>query len=144
MWRCHVKSNLWYKFQPRKIASLTRGTSKISFHSIFYVERVTGVEPVSHPWQGRIIATIRYPQVAVSNNNQDTRNNNQTNSNIQLFNIQSFDKLRFEIWVLFGFCFLVIEICRSLIGWRPSRDSNPGTRFCRPLPNHSATRPQNK
>jgi hypothetical protein len=24
-------------------------------------ERVTGIEPVSRPWQGRIIATIRYP-----------------------------------------------------------------------------------
>lgn len=27
------------------------------------MERVTGIEPVSRPWQGRIIATIRYPQV---------------------------------------------------------------------------------
>ena len=26
------------------------------------MERVTGVEPVSHPWQGRIIAAIRYPR----------------------------------------------------------------------------------
>jgi hypothetical protein len=26
------------------------------------LERVTGIEPVSRPWQGRIIATIRYPQ----------------------------------------------------------------------------------
>ena len=27
------------------------------------LERVTGVEPVSHPWQGRIIAAIRYPHL---------------------------------------------------------------------------------
>ena len=26
----------------------------------FFLERVTGVEPVSQPWQGRVIATIRY------------------------------------------------------------------------------------
>lgn len=26
------------------------------------MERVTGVEPVSHPWQGYIIAAIRYPR----------------------------------------------------------------------------------
>ena len=26
------------------------------------MERVTGIEPVSRPWQGRIITTIRYPQ----------------------------------------------------------------------------------
>ena len=25
------------------------------------MERVTGVEPVFRPWQGRIIAAIRYP-----------------------------------------------------------------------------------
>ncbi len=25
------------------------------------LERVTGIEPVSHPWQGRIIAIILYP-----------------------------------------------------------------------------------
>ena len=29
---------------------------------LFYDERVTGIEPASRPWQGRIIATIRYPQ----------------------------------------------------------------------------------
>ena len=29
---------------------------------LFYLERVTGIEPVSRPWQGRIIATIRYPR----------------------------------------------------------------------------------
>lgn len=28
------------------------------------VERVTGVEPVSRPWQGRIIAAIRYPRIS--------------------------------------------------------------------------------
>ena len=28
----------------------------------FIIERVTGIEPVSRPWQGRIITTIRYPQ----------------------------------------------------------------------------------
>lgn len=28
------------------------------------LERVTGVEPVSRAWQARIIATIRYPQIA--------------------------------------------------------------------------------
>ncbi len=35
------------------------------FFSIFKVilERVTGVEPVSSPWQGDIMATIRYPQI---------------------------------------------------------------------------------
>ena len=27
----------------------------------FYVERVTGIGPVSRPWQGRIITIIRYP-----------------------------------------------------------------------------------
>ncbi len=27
------------------------------------MERVTGVEPVFRPWQGRIIAAIRYPQI---------------------------------------------------------------------------------
>lgn len=32
------------------------------FDSKIYVERVTGVEPVSLPWQGSIIATIRYPR----------------------------------------------------------------------------------
>ena len=26
------------------------------------MERVTGIEPVSQPWEGCIIATIRYPQ----------------------------------------------------------------------------------
>ena len=26
------------------------------------LERVTGVEPVSYPWQGHIIAAIRYPR----------------------------------------------------------------------------------
>ncbi len=26
------------------------------------MERVTGVEPVSQPWQGRIITIILYPQ----------------------------------------------------------------------------------
>ena len=31
------------------------------------MERVTGVEPVSHPWQGRIIAAIRYPHVNLTN-----------------------------------------------------------------------------
>lgn len=31
------------------------------------MERVTGVEPVSPPWQGGVIAAIRYPlEVAVS------------------------------------------------------------------------------
>ena len=32
------------------------------FRGCFYLERVTGIEPVSRPWQGRIITTIRYPQ----------------------------------------------------------------------------------
>lgn len=27
------------------------------------MERVRGIEPLSRPWQGRIIATIRYPQI---------------------------------------------------------------------------------
>ena len=30
-------------------------------NAIFRLERVTGVEPVSDPWQGSIIAAIRYP-----------------------------------------------------------------------------------
>ena len=30
---------------------------------IFRLERVTGVGPVSRPWQGRIIAAIRYPPI---------------------------------------------------------------------------------
>lgn|GEM_PF-3178449 len=31
----------------------------------FFVERVEGVEPSSLPWQGSIIAAIRYPHVYV-------------------------------------------------------------------------------
>lgn len=29
----------------------------------YFFERVRGVEPLSRPWQGRIIAAIRYPLV---------------------------------------------------------------------------------
>jgi hypothetical protein len=39
-------------------------TKNTTFNSCAFknnFERVTGIEPVSHPWQGRIIATIRYP-----------------------------------------------------------------------------------
>ena len=30
------------------------------------MERVSGVEPPSHPWQGRIITTIRHPPTLAS------------------------------------------------------------------------------
>ncbi len=33
------------------------------YWALFILERVTGVEPVSLPWQGNIIATIRYPRI---------------------------------------------------------------------------------
>ena len=33
------------------------------------MERVAGIEPASRPWQGRIIATIRYPLVQLTINN---------------------------------------------------------------------------
>ena len=29
----------------------------------FLLERVSGVEPPSYPWQGHIITTIRHPQL---------------------------------------------------------------------------------
>ena len=28
-----------------------------------YLERVSGIEPPSHPWQGRILTVVLYPQV---------------------------------------------------------------------------------
>ena len=34
---------------------------RLSREAGFYLERVEGVEPSSRPWQGRIIAAIRYP-----------------------------------------------------------------------------------
>ena len=36
----------------------------------FILERVTGVEPVSRPWQGRIIAAILYPLFGASGQNR--------------------------------------------------------------------------
>ena len=34
---------------------------KQPFRTAFILERVTGIEPVSLPWQGNIITIIRYP-----------------------------------------------------------------------------------
>ena len=38
---------------------------KQPFRAAFF-ERVRGIEPLSRPWQGRIIATIRYPQLCIA------------------------------------------------------------------------------
>ena len=35
----------------------------MSRERFFVCERVSGVEPPSHPWQGRIMTTIRHPQL---------------------------------------------------------------------------------
>ena len=42
--------------------SQRRRNSILDFE-IFRLERVAGVEPASQPWEGRIIAVIRYPQM---------------------------------------------------------------------------------
>ncbi len=39
------------------------GDEKAHSPKLVRLERVTGVEPVSSPWQGDIIAVIRYPRM---------------------------------------------------------------------------------
>ncbi len=46
--------------------TLTKGALyQLSYISIltFYMERVTGIEPVSLAWKARVIASIRHPRV---------------------------------------------------------------------------------
>ncbi len=49
-------------WREKIIINLLKINKNSPFRLLLFCERVTGIEPVSRPWQGRIIATIRYPQ----------------------------------------------------------------------------------
>ena len=49
------------RFCPFDSLSTQESKSSPLMGSFCFLERVTGVEPVFRPWQGRVIAAIRYP-----------------------------------------------------------------------------------
>lgn len=70
------------------------------------MERVTGVEPVSSPWQGDIIAIIRYPlDIYVEN----------VLSSVSWLNTTNDTRLLFRLKVLLQFYILVVVIYKSII-----------------------------
>lgn len=80
---------------PKKIKTLQNG------RLLSFTERVRGVEPLSSPWQGLIIAAIRYPLPVCENLNSQTSNSKNSPTG-RFFGICHLEFECLSVWVRQG------------------------------------------